>query len=290
MRKVALASLVLLTAWSVTASQAIRQQGRPRVSGAATQSMQADCSKVDTSVGNSSAAGFISSWWSLAALGLSGFFLTRLPAKLRPAGLAGPGSRPGSLKPRRQRMLRDLSWEEFVILIGELFRRQGFEVEIPAPDRTPRGFHLALRHAGERILVQGRHWNRWQVRPKELQEFGRVLAAERVTRGIFVTSGVFTRDAREWAAGQAMELIDGPRLTELVGNFQTDPEHDPLDVGLWAGTFGLSAEAAKPSCPFCATPMRLRRGWNGSYWACATSATCHGKREARARLHGAKTH
>ena len=52
-----------------------------------------------------------------------------------------------------------------------------------------------------------------------------------------MTAGTYTRDAREFAQGKPMYLIDGGQLKLLVKQAQNDPGSDLLNVPLWAPGF-----------------------------------------------------
>jgi restriction system protein len=49
-----------------------------------------------------------------------------------------------------------------------------------------------------------------------VRELYGVMAAEGVAGGYVVTSGTFTKDARQFAAGRNVELIDGQGLDALL--------------------------------------------------------------------------
>jgi restriction system protein len=67
------------------------------------------------------------------------------------------------------------------------------------------------------IYVQAKRWKHNVGRP-EIQNFVGALAGKKAAKGIFITSGAFHDNAREYAAGlhQKVVLIDGRRLAELM--------------------------------------------------------------------------
>jgi len=67
------------------------------------------------------------------------------------------------------------------------------------------------------IYVQAKRWESSVGRP-EIQKFAGALQGQRATKGIFITSSTFTRDAEEYAQriGTRIVLIDGHRLAALM--------------------------------------------------------------------------
>jgi restriction system protein len=119
----------------------------------------------------------------------------------------------------RQTNLPDISaltWKEFEKFIGEAYRRQGYEVEERGGSGADEGIDLILRKKGEKVLVQCKHWQAYQVGVNIVRELYGVVAAEGATKGIIVTTGYFTRDAENFAHGKPMLLIRGNELSRLV--------------------------------------------------------------------------
>jgi restriction system protein len=67
------------------------------------------------------------------------------------------------------------------------------------------------------IYVQAKRWESSVGRP-ELQKFAGALQGQRATKGIFITTSTFTRDAEDYALriGTRIVLIDGRRLAALM--------------------------------------------------------------------------
>jgi restriction system protein len=167
-----------------------------------------------------------------------------------------------------------LSWRDFERVVGEGFRRRGFEVVErggPAPDG---GIDLVLTRGKERFPVQCKQWRAQQVGVSVVRELYGVMAAEEAAGGFVVTSGTFTKDARQFAAGRNVELIDGQGLDSLL----RDGRGAESDVKL--GTVEAHAsENATPMCPRCRSPMVMRtakkgRNVGGSFWGCAQYPKC----------------
>src|SRR5690606_10473821 len=102
------------------------------------------------------------------------------------------------------------------------------------------------------------------------------------------TAGTYTRDAREFAQGKSMYLIDGEQLKQLVKEAQNDPGDDLLNVALWAPVFMACAKVTDPACPYCRASMAIRNGSRGYFWGCRKYPRCRGKREVRQYLRPAR--
>jgi restriction system protein len=116
---------------------------------------------------------------------------------------------------------------------------------------------------------------------KDIREFFGVLTAERAHRGIFATTGAFTRDALSFAAGKTIEMIDGTKLGQLIRESSLGPDDDMLNVRLWAPVFLSGATVTTPDCPFCKTPMIKLMGRAGTFWGCRSYPRCRGNRQVR---------
>ncbi len=169
--------------------------------------------------------------------------------------------------------LRSLSWQEFESLAVEAFRRKGYFVEKSLAAGADGGVDLALRKDGETTLVQCKQWRTQSVGVPTIREQYGLLMHEQAQRVMVVTSGTFTPEARAFAEGKPMELIDGPQLLELVRSVQTSPAASPP----------ATAVPSAPSCPNCGSAMVQRTAKHGakagsSFWGCPQYPACNGTR------------
>ncbi|WP_139558172.1 restriction endonuclease [Methylotetracoccus oryzae] len=112
--------------------------------------------------------------------------------------------------------MRAMSWKEFEVLCGEAFRRKGYQVEETGLGGAGGGIDLILHGREERVLVQCKRWKTFKVGVREVRELFGLLAADPADRAILITSGVYTAEARAFAKGKPLQLIDGHALLELV--------------------------------------------------------------------------
>lgn len=177
--------------------------------------------------------------------------------------------------------LLSLPWREFEQLIGEAYRRQGYDVEETGGGGADGGIDLVLRGHGETILVQCKQWRQRQVGVDKVRELFGVVTAERANRGILVTSGNFTNDAQSFKVGKPLVLVDGPALAELVSSVRASrqiagPGSRPPAIPVTA----IAAPSAN-ACPRCGSPMSIRmakRGANAGsrFYGCTRYPACKG--------------
>jgi restriction system protein len=173
--------------------------------------------------------------------------------------------------PSRSR-LEAMSWRQFEILVGEVFRRKGFKVEERGGSGPDGGVDLALRLGNDLYLVQCKQWKAMRVGVATVRELYGVMAAEHAVGGFVVASGDFTEDARQFAEGRSIELVGTDQLLDLIEETASE------SVG------GVRSEmTGVPMCPACGASMVRRtakRGANagGQFWGCSNYPNCRGIR------------
>jgi restriction system protein len=173
--------------------------------------------------------------------------------------------------------LNDMSWQQFEALVGEAFRHKGYTVTETGGDGADGGIDLALKKEGESFLVQCKQWKATKVGVTTVRELYGVMAAKGATGGFVVTSGVFTDEARAFAVGRNIELLDGKALHALIRGVSA-----PSKAASVAPT--VESEGA-PACPVCKSAMVKRtakRGANlgNAFWGCSQYPGCKGTRPA----------
>ena len=117
---------------------------------------------------------------------------------------------------------------------------------------------------------------------RPIREFFGVMASERVDRGIFVASGIYTNEALRFAEGKALELIDGAQFAEMAKFFQSRGRSKEAEIT--SSTTVLPDETPeRPGCPVCGKMMVLRRAKSGKkvgqeFWGCSRFPQCRGTR------------
>jgi len=182
---------------------------------------------------------------------------------------------PASELPLLER-IRRLSWQAFEDLIAEHYRGLGFLVEQTARGRADGGYDLVLLREKISVLVQCKHWLVYQVGVPRVRELAGAMHKVGATGGVFVTTGAFTKPAKDFAIGMDIQLVDGEAL---VQQFSTGHERPvTTKASVMAGS--------PPGCPKCGKPLVLRTNGKGGrplakpFWGCSDFPRCWGKQEA----------
>ncbi len=171
--------------------------------------------------------------------------------------------------------IRRLSWQDFEDFIAEVYRGEGYHVEQAARGRADGGYDLVLLRENTSVLVQCKHWLVYQVGVPRVRELAGAMQKVGATGGVFVTTGVFTKPAKQFATGMPIELVDGEALIRRVSGAPEQPDAD-----------ASAAVGATPSCPKCHKAMKWRTTGRGGrllaepFWGCADFPRCWGKRQA----------
>ena len=181
-------------------------------------------------------------------------------------------------------VLEGMSWHEFELLVGKGFRRKGFQVEEMGGAGADGGVDLFLRKGGEKYLVQCKQWRAYKVSVQVVRELYGVMAASGAAGGFVVTSGRFTTDAREFAKGRNVELMDGDALFQLMRSVRGAARVAPLcnaEGNARDESADISNVSAPPACPRCAGQMVRRTAKKGanageSFWGCTAFPKCRG--------------
>ncbi len=180
--------------------------------------------------------------------------------------------------------LRNMSWREFEMLVGEAFRMKGFVVTETGGGGSDGGIDLELRKDNELFLVQCKQWRAYKVSVNIVRELFGVMAAQGATGGFVVTSGVFTSDARHFAEGRNITLIDGAELQSMIEQARlARPLAEPISSAASQTEPPSRNPSSLPVCPRCGSAMVKRiakRGSNarGAFWGCSGYPECRGIR------------
>jgi len=170
------------------------------------------------------------------------------------------------------RVIDGMSWQQFEQLVGESLRRRGFSVRETGQGGADGGVDLVATRNGETYLVQAKHWRAQRVGVEVIRELYGVMAAKGAAGGFLVTSGRFTDEAKAFAKGRNVELVNGARLREWIEDERVERREPSMDQ---------RAPALAPACPQCGRAMVKRtakRGANAGrdFWGCSGYPGCKG--------------
>lgn len=180
---------------------------------------------------------------------------------------------------RPGKTVEGINWQQFEQLVGEAFRRQGFTVTETGGNGPDGGVDLILHKGSEKHLVQCKQWRATKVGVAVVREFFGLIAAEGATGGFVVTSGSFTADAKSFASGRNIRLVEGPELNRWIAASRT-AQAKPSAVSPAPVRF-VPAQASAPSCPVCNSSMQKRVAKRGAnigkeFWGCSQFPKCRG--------------
>lgn len=183
--------------------------------------------------------------------------------------------------------IAEMSWREFELLVGEVYRLQGFSVVELGGQGPDGGVDLVLRRGGEKFFVQCKHWKSTSVGVAVVRELFGVMTARGATGGAIVTGGTFTPDAMAFAAECKVQLVDGAVLPDLLRQAKAAraPSSAAEQARARAAARSAATEAAQsqPTCPTCQSAMvrrTARKGQNAGaqFWGCSRFPVCKGTR------------
>lgn len=127
-----------------------------------------------------------------------------------------------AIKPGR--VIDGISWREFELIVGEIFRRKGYtvsELEGAGPDG---GIDLVLYKDREKYLVQCKHWRSLKVGVVVVRELYGVMAAEGAVGGFIGTSGQCTKDTKKFTEGRNIQFIEGGQLNNWIASVRRETD------------------------------------------------------------------
>lgn len=174
--------------------------------------------------------------------------------------------------------LDGMSWQQFELLVGEGFRLLGYRIVETGSGGADGGVDLVLHKDGEKHLVQCKQWRAFKVGVDVVRELYGVMAATGAASGFVVTSGRFTDEARQFAKGRNVHLIDGTRLNRLLKSTSgtaAEITRQPAS--------NVADAAGAPACPICTKAMIRRKATRGAnagkaFWGCSAYPACKGTR------------
>ncbi len=117
---------------------------------------------------------------------------------------------------RKLAQLDSLNPEEFEEFVAEVFEALGYEVD-RVGGSGDEGVDLRVRRGGLLGVVQCKyHKSKGVIGSPDLQKFLGTIHHTHSHKGFFVTTRTFSLAAEKFTANHPIELIDGPRLVELV--------------------------------------------------------------------------
>jgi hypothetical protein len=184
--------------------------------------------------------------------------------------------------------VHSLQAEDFELLVGLIYQRQGYRVTMPAGLSDGHGGDFMVQRKSEKLLVQCKKFSPdYKVPVDRVKELHEAAVAAGVTRGVYVASCGFSWDARNFAKVKGVTVINARTLDTLLNEARQTPDEDFLAVWEWAPKLLSKVKLMPPLCPACEAPMDELNVSSGSVWVCSERPECRGRRCAR-KVHKTK--
>jgi restriction system protein len=180
-------------------------------------------------------------------------------------------------QPERSALER-MTWREFEGLAQEVFRRRGFSVVERGGRGPDGGVDVELRMGSDKYLVQCKQWKSRNVGVATVRELYGVMTAENAVGGFVVASGAFTVEARKFAEGRSIKLVDTAEILQMVTETKRDA---PSKLPQAIEPMPAGAAATSPPCPKCGLAMVQRSSKKAGtapsgFWGCQSFPRCRG--------------
>src|SRR5262249_8172969 len=157
------------------------------------------------------------------------------------------------------------------LLCAGYFETLGFKTRV-AREGADGGVDIHLYAEGSDtpgIVVQCKAWKTYKIRVKEVRALLGVMTASRVAEGVFATTGHYTAEARQFAAGNRIELIDGEDLLRRISDLRPDHQLSLLETA-------TTGDFTTPTCPSCGVKMadRVALMTGRKFWGCTNYPRC----------------
>ncbi|SHM13874.1 restriction endonuclease [Pseudomonas punonensis] len=181
------------------------------------------------------------------------------------------------------RTLENISWQEFERLVGEALHQQGYGITETGGNGPDGGVDLILRSPhGERYIVQCKQWRAIKVGVPVIREFLGAMVAHGAVGGFVVTAGSFTAEAKDFASGRNIRLVDGVELKKWIAAAKRAPiQPSPKAASLKPQINAVITIPETPNCPVCSSTMLRRVAKRGpnigrEFWGCTNWPGCRG--------------
>ncbi len=165
--------------------------------------------------------------------------------------------------------LRTLEWKRFELLSARYYQAVGFKSETIRCGADG-GIDVKLFKIDPDTplaIVQCKAWNTYSVGVKEVRELLGVMTHEKVGRGVFITTGTYTKDALSFGASSPIQLLDGPGFLKKIQELSKDKQDALLK-------YAFEGDYKTPTCASCGIKMTKRDSKRGLFWGCLNYPRC----------------
>jgi len=150
--------------------------------------------------------------------------------------------------------LRNLTGAKFEEYIAHLFERLGYRITMTGGSHDG-GIDLVATRDGKDHYIQCKKYTNNKVSVGAVRDFYGAIADKQNAEGHFITTQFFTPEARYFAEGKPIDLIDQFRLLNLI-------------------KLARGEEASEEICPKCSSLLVPREGRFGKFIGCSNYPKC----------------
>ena len=168
-------------------------------------------------------------------------------------------------------LLCALEWKRFEQICAAYFEALGLRAKV-AREGADGGIdiHLYKENTMKPVAIaQCKAWDAYKVGIKPVRELYGVMAREGVAKGVFLTTGRFTQEARSFPKGDELVLWDGEQLLKKIRDLPAEKQAELLRIA-------TEGDFITPTCPSCGIKMVVRtaRETGDTFWGCPNYPRC----------------
>lgn len=164
--------------------------------------------------------------------------------------------------------LSSLKPAEFEEYIATLYRKLGYKTKIVGGSHDG-GVDVIAEKGGVDSLIQCKRYSKSKVTVHDVRDFYGALANKLSrSKGVFITTNIFTSEAEKFVENKPIELVDGHGLIDLIKIAENIPALD-------------STPKINEVCPECGGILTIREGKFGKFYGCNNFPTCTFRRSIK---------
>lgn len=119
--------------------------------------------------------------------------------------------------------IKQMDYREFERFVKQLFEWMGYQAKL-TPIAMDGGKDIILNKNGEKAIVECKRYNKPKVTRPDVQKFHSALIDCRAVKGYYVTTGEFTKPAKDYCIDKPIDLINGEELVKMLQNLLNQQE------------------------------------------------------------------
>lgn len=167
-------------------------------------------------------------------------------------------------------LLKKIEWKRFEEISAKLMNELGFRTET-IPFGADGGIDIKLYKEDSKhpdALIQCKAWNQ-KIGVKPIREMLGVMTHHKV-KGIFIITGDYTQEAKNFARENKIDLVDGERFLYIIKTLTEDAQKRLLNKA-------TEGDYTTPTCASCGIKM-IRKP---KFWGCSHFPRCRNKIPAK---------